>query len=47
MKNILVTGGAGFIGSSFVGQEVEHGNNVIVLDLLNLCWQERKFDLDR
>lgn len=49
MKNILVTGGAGFIGSSFVGQEVERGNNVIVLDALtyagkkeNLTWIDKK-----
>ena len=49
MKNILVTGGAGFIGSSFVGQEVERGNNVIVLDALtyagkreNLEWISKK-----
>jgi dTDP-glucose 4,6-dehydratase len=34
MRNILVTGGAGFIGSSFVAQEVKFGNNVIVLDAL-------------
>ena len=33
-KNILVTGGAGFIGSCFVSQCVEKGNNVIVLDAL-------------
>lgn len=49
MKNILVTGGAGFIGSSFVGQEVKRGNNVIVLDVLtyagrkeNLSWIDKK-----
>jgi len=49
MKNILITGGAGFIGSSFVGQELERGNNVIVLDLLtyagkreNLEWIHKK-----
>lgn len=33
-KNILVTGGAGFIGSTFVAQAVERGQNVIVLDAL-------------
>ncbi|HEU5046456.1 MAG TPA: dTDP-glucose 4,6-dehydratase [Rickettsiales bacterium] len=31
---ILVTGGAGFIGSAFVGQAVERGQKVIVLDAL-------------
>lgn len=45
MTNLLVTGGAGFIGSSFVGQQVAKGNRVIVLDKLtyagkreNLTW---------
>jgi dTDP-glucose 4,6-dehydratase len=33
-KNLLVTGGAGFIGSTFVMQSVERGDKVIVLDLL-------------
>lgn len=33
-RNILVTGGAGFIGSCFVVQQVEAGNNVLVLDKL-------------
>ncbi|MFZ8864575.1 MAG: dTDP-glucose 4,6-dehydratase [Rickettsiales bacterium] len=44
-KNLLVTGGAGFIGSSFVGQQVALGNKVIILDKLtyagkkeNLSW---------
>ncbi len=32
--NLLVTGGAGFIGSAFVGYAVEQGHNVTVLDLL-------------
>ena len=33
-KNILVTGGAGFIGSAFVAQAVARGQHVIVLDAL-------------
>lgn len=33
-QNILVTGGAGFIGSCFVMQKIEAGNNVLVLDKL-------------
>jgi dTDP-glucose 4,6-dehydratase len=33
-KNILVTGGAGFIGSSFVAQNVAIGNQVIIVDAL-------------
>ncbi len=44
-KNILVTGGAGFIGSTFVAQSVACGQRVIVLDALtyaghkeNLTW---------
>jgi dTDP-glucose 4,6-dehydratase len=44
-KNILVTGGAGFIGSSFVAQQVAKGNFVIILDKLtyagkkeNISW---------
>jgi len=44
-KTIIVTGGAGFIGSAFVGQAVARGERVIVLDALtyaghkeNLNW---------
>lgn len=33
-KTILVTGGAGFIGSAFVAQAIENGQRVIVLDAL-------------
>jgi dTDP-glucose 4,6-dehydratase len=33
-KTLLVTGGAGFIGSAFVRQAVDAGQNVIVLDAL-------------
>ncbi len=45
MSNLLITGGAGFIGSNFVGQAVARGHRVIVLDALtyagdreNLNW---------
>ena len=48
-QNLLVTGGAGFIGSSFVGQQVAKGNRVIVLDKLtyagkveNLTWIDKE-----
>ena len=34
MKNLLVTGGAGFIGSNFVEEAVERGHKVFVLDSL-------------
>lgn len=33
-KTVLVTGGAGFIGSTFVAQAIGRGQNVIVLDAL-------------
>lgn len=33
-KNLLITGGAGFIGSEFVAQAVKNGHKVIVLDAL-------------
>jgi dTDP-glucose 4,6-dehydratase len=48
-EKLLVTGGAGFIGSSFVGQMVQAGKQVIVLDALtyaghpaNLEWINRQ-----
>jgi dTDP-glucose 4,6-dehydratase len=48
-QTLLVTGGAGFIASSFVGQAVERGQRVIVLDKLtyaghraNLDWIDAK-----
>ena len=34
VRNILVTGGAGFIGSNFVLQWLEHGASVVNLDLV-------------
>ncbi len=48
-QTLLVTGGAGFIASSFVGQAVQRGQRVIVLDKLtyaghraNLDWIDAK-----
>lgn len=38
-RKILVTGGAGFIGSCFVAQQIEAGNNVLVLDKLTYAGQ--------
>jgi dTDP-glucose 4,6-dehydratase len=40
MKNLLVTGGAGFIGSTFVAQAVARGCRVIVLDKLTYAGHE-------
>src|SRR4051812_21443473 len=34
MKSILLTGGAGFIGSNFVELAIERGHKVVVLDAL-------------
>ena len=31
-KNILVTGGAGFIGSSFVNLAINHNHQIYILD---------------
>jgi len=36
-SKILITGGAGFIGSEFVRQSVEHGFKVVVVDKLTYC----------
>lgn len=38
--NLLVTGGAGFIGSEFVSQCADYGHNVIVLDALTYAGKE-------
>ncbi len=50
LNSILVTGGAGFIGSTFVAQAVARGKHVIVLDALtyagsesNLSWIDSKY----
>ncbi|MFN7038437.1 MAG: dTDP-glucose 4,6-dehydratase [Alphaproteobacteria bacterium] len=39
-KNYFVTGGAGFIGSCFVINQIEKGHNVIVYDLLTYAGHE-------
>ena len=39
---ILVTGGAGFLGSSLVESLVEHGHDVVVIDN---CWRGSKENL--
>jgi len=44
MKNYLVTGGAGFIGSNFVVQAVACGNRVIVLDSLTYAGHRENLD---
>ena len=35
MKNILVTGGTGYIGSHTVVELLQRGNNVIIVDNLS------------
>ena len=40
MKNILVSGGAGFIGSHLVDQLIEMGKNVIIIDNLSTGLKE-------
>ncbi len=51
-ETLLVTGGAGFIGSTFVAQQAEQGRHVIVLDALtyaghreNLEWIKGDWEL--
>lgn len=43
-KHILVTGGAGFIGSSYVAQAVERGEKVIVLDALTYAGHKENLE---
>lgn len=43
-KRLLVTGGAGFIGSCFVGQAVERGQEVIVLDKMTYAGHRANLD---
>lgn len=44
MNTILVTGGAGFIGSSFVAQAVAAGSQVIVLDALTYAGHKENLE---
>ena len=44
MKKFLVTGGAGFIGSTFVAQRVEAGDQVLVLDALTYAGHRENID---
>lgn len=43
-RNILLTGGAGFIGSAFVAQAVERGDNVIVLDAMTYAGHKENLE---
>ncbi|ATF41869.1 NAD-dependent epimerase/dehydratase family protein [Weissella paramesenteroides] len=45
-KNILVTGGAGFIGSHVVERHVKEGNNVIIVDDLSMGSRENIVNSD-
>jgi len=44
LKTLLVTGAAGFIGSSFVAQAVERGHKVVVLDALTYAGHKENLD---
>ncbi len=44
MTNLLITGGAGFIGSNFVAQAVARGHKVVVLDLLTYAGHKDNVD---
>jgi dTDP-glucose 4,6-dehydratase len=43
-RKLLVTGGAGFIGSSFVTQSINRGDQVVVLDLLTYAGHLENLD---
>lgn len=43
-QNLLVTGGAGFIGSSFVAQQAKLGNKVIILDKLTYAGKKENIN---
>lgn len=43
-RNLLVTGGAGFIGSAFVAKAVARGDNVIVLDALTYAGHKENLE---
>jgi dTDP-glucose 4,6-dehydratase len=44
MRSVLVTGGAGFIGSEFVQASVARGDRVVVLDLMTYAGHEANLD---
>ena len=44
MKNILVTGGVGFIGSHIVNRLVKKGHKVTILDCFNYASDIRRID---
>ena len=44
LQTLIVTGGAGFIGSSFVAQMVAAGKKVIVLDALTYAGSRANLD---
>jgi dTDP-glucose 4,6-dehydratase len=47
MRKILITGGAGFIGSNFVDDCVRLGDNVVVLDLMTYAGHESNLAASR
>ena len=44
VETIIVTGGAGFIGSCFVGQQVKSGKHVVVLDALTYSGSRKNLE---
>jgi len=44
MKNILITGGAGFIGSNLAERLMKEGHNVISVDDYSFGKKENEFD---